>query len=187
MSEHTAARETEHGIDQPGHGQAWPRPEQEPDADRLAAWISEYGVVLSIPSVRSATADAAGAPSAAHAGDGPAEATSSGSRSEPDEALRLRLSAQKLWAERRNPVWFGCATWLGTWVTDDRVSWRTTDGAWLAQLERSTNGRHVSLAFYERGTYVGRQDAHGFHHAGKHSRARRPRPVARSLPLPLAG
>ena len=117
----------------------------------------------------------------------PASAAAPASRPEAHEALLLRLSAQKLWAERNNPIWFRCATWLGTWVTDDRISWRTTDGGWLAQLERSTNGQHVSLAFYERGTYVGRQDATGFHHAGTHSRPRRPRPVARSLPLPLAG
>jgi hypothetical protein len=117
----------------------------------------------------------------------PALGAPPGPSPEPDEARLLRLSAQKLWTERNNPIWWGCASWLGTWVTEDRVNWRTTDGAWLAQLERSTNGRHVWLAFYRRGTYVGRQDATGFRHPSTHSRARRPRPVARSLPLPLAG
>jgi hypothetical protein len=51
---------------------------------------------------------------------------------EPEEALLIRLSAQKLWAEgRANPVWFECRSWIGNWQTDDRVTWRTTDGVWL--------------------------------------------------------
>jgi hypothetical protein len=38
---------------------------------------------------------------------------------QPDEALLLRLSAQKPWAEgRANPVWFSCTSWIGTWVTE---------------------------------------------------------------------
>lgn len=106
----------------------------------------------------------------------------------PDEALLLRLSAQKLWAEgRANPVWFSCSSWIGTWVTEDRVTWRTTDGAWMAQLERSANGRHVWMAFYNHATYVGRHDVSGFHQPTRQSRGRRPRPAVRSLPLPLAG
>jgi hypothetical protein len=105
---------------------------------------------------------------------------------ELDAAFRVRLSAQKLWAEgRANPVWFQCSTWIGTWVTEDRITWRTTDGAWLAQLERSENGRHVWMAFYHHGTYAGRQDAGGFHQPARHGRSRHPRPAARSLPLPL--
>ena len=80
-----------------------------------------------------------------------------------------------------------CVTWVGTWRTDDRVSWRTEDAAWLAQLERSNSGRHVSLAFYHHCVYHGRQDASGFHLPTDQSRARRPRPAARSLRLPLAG
>jgi hypothetical protein len=110
------------------------------------------------------------------------------SPAEPDEALLLRLSAQKLWAEgRANPVWYECSSWVGTWATDDRVTWRTIDGTWLAQLERSASGRHVSLAFYKRGTYVGRHDDSGFHLPSRPRRNRRPRPAIRSLPLPLAG
>ena len=50
-----------------------------------------------------------------------------------------------------------------TWRTDDRVTWQTADAAWLAQLERSNSGRHVSLAIYHHGVYQGRQDASGFH------------------------
>jgi hypothetical protein len=115
-------------------------------------------------------------------------AAASASPAEPDEALLLRLSAQKLYAEgRANPIWFECSTWVGTWATDDRVTWRTTDGTWLAQLERSANGRHVSLAFYKRGTYVGRHDDSGFHLPSRPRRNRRPRPAMQSLPLPLAG
>jgi len=110
------------------------------------------------------------------------------SPAQPDEALVLRLSAQKLWAEgRNNPVWFECSSWLGVWVAEDRITWQTTDGTWLAQLERSANGRHISMAFYHHGTYMGRQDASGFHQPARQGRGRRPRPAARSLPLPLAG
>jgi hypothetical protein len=115
-------------------------------------------------------------------------AKTSASPAPPDEALLLRLSAQKLWAEgRNNPVWFSCSSWIGTWVTEDRVTWRTTDGAWVAQLERAANGRHVWMAFYNHGTCQGRQDAAGFHQPARQSRGRRPRPAVRSLPLPLAG
>ena len=107
---------------------------------------------------------------------------------QPDEALIVRLSAQKLWSEgRANPVWYQCSTWLGIWTTEDRITWRTTDGTWVAQLERSANGRHVSLALYKQAVYVGRQDATGFHVPSRPRRAKRPRPLARSLPLPLAG
>ena len=107
---------------------------------------------------------------------------------QPDEAVIVRLSAQKLWSEgRANPLWYQCSTWVGIWTTEDRITWRTTNGDWVAQLERSTNGRHVSLAFYKEAVYVGRQDASGFHIPSSPRRARRPRPLVRSLPLPLAG
>ena len=106
----------------------------------------------------------------------------------PDEALLIRLSAQKLWAEgRANPAWYECSSWIGTWTTNDRVTWRTRDCSWLAQLDRSANGRHVSLAFYRLGVYVGRHDDGGFHLPARHRRNRRPRPEMQSLPLPLAG
>src|SRR5260221_3889595 len=54
---------------------------------------------------------------------------------------------------RANPVRFICSSWIGTWVTDDRVTWRTTDCAWVAQLEPSANGRHIWMAFYHHGVY----------------------------------
>jgi hypothetical protein len=144
-----------------------------PIDDDLAAWLAEYGHVPG-PST---------APT--HGGDHhPADVL----EGQPDAEFLLRLSAQKLFAEGRvNPISFPCVTWLGTWRTDDRVTWRTADAAWLAQLERSTSGRHVSLAIFHHGVYQGRQDASGFHLPTGQSRARRPRPAARSLRLPLAG
>jgi hypothetical protein len=39
-------------------------------------------------------------------------------------------------------------TWIGCFKSDDRQTWRSTDGVWQAQLERSRNSGHVSLAFY---------------------------------------
>ena len=99
----------------------------------------------------------------------------------------LRLSTQKLWAEgRANPVSLPVGTWIGCFRTDDRQCWRSTDGVWQAQLERSRVGGDVSLAFFCRGDYVGRFDQRGWHAAGANSRRRRPRAVVGSLPLPLA-
>jgi hypothetical protein len=60
----------------------------------------------------------------------------------------LRLSAQKLWAERFNPISIPVGTWIGCFQTEDHLNWRSTDGVWQAQLERSINGGHVSLAFF---------------------------------------
>ncbi|HEY7268792.1 MAG TPA: hypothetical protein VH951_03100 [Dehalococcoidia bacterium] len=66
------------------------------------------------------------------------------------------------------------------------VQWRSTDGLWQAQLERSGNGGHVSLAFFCRELYVGRFDQRGLHTPRRENRTRRPRPLVLSLPLPLA-
>ena len=99
----------------------------------------------------------------------------------------LRLSAQKLWAEgRANPVSLPAGTWIGCFRTDDRQTWRSTDGVWQAQLERSLNGSHVSLSVWCRDAYVGRFDERGWHapKAGVHRPC--PRPTISSLPLPLA-
>jgi hypothetical protein len=76
-----------------------------------------------------------------------------------------------------------CVTWVGTWRTDDRVTWQTEDGAWLAQLERSNNRKHLSLAIFHHGVYQGRQDASAFHVPAGQSRTRRPRQAMRWLPL----
>src|SRR5258708_2015798 len=64
---------------------------------------------------------------------------------------------------RANPVWFECRSWIGDWQTDDRVTWRTTDGVWLPQLQRSPNGRRVFLRLWRGQTFVGYQDAAGWH------------------------
>src|ERR1700693_4442564 len=139
----------------------------------LAAWLAEYGH-LPGPSTGPAR----------RSDDRPAGALDG----QPDAQFLLRLSAQKLFAEGRvNPMSIPCVTWVGTWRTDDRVTWQSADAAWLAQLERSNSGRHVSLAIYHHGVYLGRQDASGFHLPACQGRARRPRPAARSLRLPLAG
>ena len=144
-----------------------------PIDDDLAAWLAEYGHLPGPATVRTL---------------GSADRSADALDGQPDADFRVRLSAQKLFAEGRvNPMWIPCVTWVGTWRTDDRVTWRTADAAWLAQLERSNSGRHVSLAIYHHGVYQGRQDASGFHVPTGQSRARRPRPAARSLPLPLAG
>jgi hypothetical protein len=138
----------------------------------LAAWLAEYG---HLP--RPSAAPTHGSD------DHPADVLDR----QPDAEFLLRLSAQKLFAEGRvNPMSIPYVTWVGTWRTDDRVIWRTEDAAWLAQLEHSNSGRHVSLAIYHHGLYQGRQDARGFHLPADQSRARRARPAARSLRLPLA-
>ena len=77
-------------------------------------------------------------------------------------------------------------TWIACFQTDDHVNWRSTDGVWQAQLERSSNGGHVSLSFFCRDGYVGRFDHRGWHAPSAQRRHHRPRPLVRSLPLPLA-
>jgi hypothetical protein len=98
----------------------------------------------------------------------------------------LRLSAQKLWAERANPVSLPIGTWIACFRTDDHLTWRSTDGVWQAQLERSSNGGHVSLAFFCREVFAGRFDNRGWHMPRPRHRQRRPRPLVRSMQLPLA-
>jgi hypothetical protein len=99
----------------------------------------------------------------------------------------VAASAAKLWAERINPTWWRCRTWVGDWLTDDRITWRTEDGAWLAQIQRSANGKHTFLALWRAGTYAGYQDDTGWHPATANGRVRQPRVAAQSLPLLLAG
>jgi hypothetical protein len=98
----------------------------------------------------------------------------------------LRLSAQKLWAERANPISMSIGTWIACFRTDDHLIWRSTDGVWQAQLERSNQGGHVSLALFCREVYLGRVDNRGWHAPSAHRRHQRPRALVRSLPLPLA-
>ncbi|MBV9577968.1 MAG: hypothetical protein JO057_05190 [Chloroflexi bacterium] len=98
----------------------------------------------------------------------------------------LRLSAQKLWAERANPVSMPIGTWIACFQTEDHLTWRSTDGVWQAQLERSTNGNHISLAVFCREGYAGSFDHRGWHAPSARRRNHRPRPIVRSRQLPLA-
>jgi len=103
----------------------------------------------------------------------------------PGSGDLIALSASKLWAERSNPIWWQCRTHLGDWLTEDRVTWRTEDGRWLAQIQRSANRRHTFMALWHDGVYAGFQDDTGWHPGTGRSRKRQPHPVVRSLPLPL--
>jgi hypothetical protein len=94
-------------------------------------------------------------------------------------------SASKLWAERSNPIWWQSRTYLGEWQTRDRLTWRTEDARWLAQMQRSANRRHTFMALWHDGTYAGFQDDTGWHPATRRSRRRQPQPVVRAVPLPL--
>jgi hypothetical protein len=101
-----------------------------------------------------------------------------------DERLRampasdaLAASASRLWGERVNPIWWQTRTPVGDWLTDDRRTWRTTDGHWLAQVQRSANGRHVFMALWHDNVYVGFQDDIGWHPPTVRSRTRHPHPV----------
>jgi hypothetical protein len=98
----------------------------------------------------------------------------------------LRLSAQKLGAERANPISMPIGTWIDCSRTDNHLVWCSTDGVWQAQLERSTNGGHVSLSFFCREDYVGRFDHRAWHSPSAQRRHHRPRAIVRSLSLPLA-
>ena len=97
----------------------------------------------------------------------------------------LAASVGKLWAERVNTIWWQTRTPIGDWLTDDRRTWRTSDGHWLAQVQRSANLRPVCMASWHDDTYLGFQDDIGWHPAKVRSRTRQPHPVVRSLPLPL--
>jgi hypothetical protein len=97
----------------------------------------------------------------------------------------LAASVGKLWAERVNPIWWQTRTPIGDWLTDDRRTWRTSDGHWLAQVQRSANQSHVFMALWHDTVYAGYQDEIGWHPATARSRTRHPHPVVRSLPLPL--
>ena len=56
-------------------------------------------------------------------------------------------AAGRVWSEgRANPLFWQVRTTLGTFVTEDRLTWRTPSGGWSAELRRSRNGRHWFLA-----------------------------------------
>src|SRR5205809_1032794 len=80
-----------------------------------AAWLAQCGMVaLLVVEESSATRDEnITVQSVATLAQEPADPTPD---REPEEALLIRLSAQKLWAEgRANPVWFECRSWIGDW------------------------------------------------------------------------
>jgi hypothetical protein len=74
----------------------------------------------------------------------------------------LPASASQLWAERVNPVWWQTHTPVGDWRTDDRRTWRTADGHWLAGAARSVYQRHVFMAVWHDDTYLGFQNDIGW-------------------------
>lgn len=85
---------------------------------------------------------------------------------------------------RGNPAGWIVRTVLGPFESDDRTTWHTADGTYSAELRRSRNGRHVYLALFETGRYLGLYDANGWRAASTRSRIRHLR--LRQLPLRLA-
>jgi hypothetical protein len=100
------------------------------------------------------------------------------------QAAVLGRAAQRIWAERVNPVGWNVRTPLGDFDSSDRITWRTADGAWTAELRRSRNGRHIYLALFHENTFLGRYDVAGWRVASSRSRVGHPRPSR--LPLRLA-
>lgn len=105
-------------------------------------------------------------------------------RASLEEAVVLGRAAQRIWSERSNPLDWSVRTPLGSFDTRDRTTWRTADGAWTGELRRSRNGRHVYLALFHIGTYLGRYDTTGWHAASPRSRVHQLR--SSQLPLRLA-
>jgi hypothetical protein len=96
----------------------------------------------------------------------------------------LGRAAQRIWAERGNFIGWTVRTPLGEFSSDDRITWRTADGDWTAELRRSRNGRHIYLALFHENTFLGRYDVAGWRAASARSRVGHPRP--NQLPLRLA-
>jgi hypothetical protein len=85
----------------------------------------------------------------------------------------LGRAAGRVWTEgRANPVFWQVRTRLGTFVTEDRLTWRTPSDGWSAELRRSRNGRHWFLVLFQDGVYRGRYDAAGWHAATDRKRIR---------------
>lgn len=62
-----------------------------------------------------------------------------------------------MWDEGRgNPAGWTVRTSLGPSDSKDRMTCRTSDGTYSAELRRSRNGRHVYLALFDGGTFLGR-------------------------------
>ena len=100
----------------------------------------------------------------------------------PIHRSELARAVERIWTEgRANPVSWAVRSSLGSFQTEDRLTWRTADGAWTAELRRSRRGQHVYLALFHQGVYLGCHDAMGWHDAGARRRVRQ----VRSLRLPL--
>ena len=101
------------------------------------------------------------------------------------DAAALSQVARRIWDEGRgNAAGWIVRTGLGPFESDDRTTWRTADGTYSAELRRSRNGRHVYLALFDGGRYLGRYDADGWRAASTLSRIRHLRSA--QLPLRLA-
>src|ERR1043166_7374825 len=74
----------------------------------------------------------------------------------------LGRAAQRIWAERSNPVGWTVRTPLGDFETSDGGTWRTADDAFIAELRHSRLGRHVYLALFHERAYLGLYDASGW-------------------------
>jgi len=97
----------------------------------------------------------------------------------------LSQAARRIYDEGRgNAAGWIVRTGLGPFESDDRTTWRTADGTYSAELRRSRNGRHVYLALFDGGRYLGRYDADGWRAASSRSRVRHLRSA--QLPLRLA-
>ena len=94
----------------------------------------------------------------------------------------LGRAAERIWTEgRANPIDWAVGTTLGAFRTADRLSWRTDDGAWTAELRRSRNGRRLYLVLFHQGVYLGSYEpSRGWVNASGRSLVRQ----LRSLPLP---
>jgi hypothetical protein len=69
----------------------------------------------------------------------------------------LGRAPQRVWAEGLvNPLDWTVRTVLGPFTTSDRSTWHTPDHVWTIELRRSRNRRHVYLALFDEGTYLGR-------------------------------
>ena len=93
----------------------------------------------------------------------------------------LGRAAERIWFERGNPLGWRVRTAVGSFESDDRITWRSAEDTFTAELRRSRNGRHVCLALFDGGTYLGRYDADGWREASTRSRIRH----LRSPQLPL--
>jgi hypothetical protein len=93
-------------------------------------------------------------------------------RASLDPSLHGRI-AQRIWAEGlSNTLDWGIRTTAGTFTTTDRITWRSADGAWTAELRRSRNRRYLYLVLFHEHRYLGRYDDAAWRSATDRSRIR---------------